>query len=1145
MTQPRVYLSYTPENQLYAERLHEGLEPLLGRGSVWIDTRSGSADRVTAMAAADVVVVLVGAPGTTQVYRPAESQLQEIHTALDQGKGVLYVLAGADGAAEHPFEPSQTTLLREDPWFDDVGVISDLIIQRGHPPVNMLPQASDLFIDRTDEMRLILSALESGEDNRPAMVVITGPPGSGKTALALAAARRASARFPDGLLYASFGSGLSPEAAFESFLAAMGALPALGGRSDPNAQYRTLIADKRVLVTLDEVESLGSIQRLVNLGSRAAVIMTSGRPLRRLPPHISTVTLGRLPTEAALELLRATAGPEIVDADLSNAERLIRAVNGLPLPLRLAAGQARRRKLASLALLVAEMGRVSQHDAVSQLLLSQAYETLPEGARRLFRLLAVLPTAHFEVALAIALAEVDGAAVVAQLESLAAVALVDTSGPGQYAVSDVTFRFAATRLEAEEPEDERRAALDRAIRWMAVRTAFQPEMPITRDYWTADDTLGYAPYADAIAAFVRHRGTRPPLTIGVTAPWGAGKTSLMRMVQERLDPRADRDRWTPVPFSLTTGARKALAPGGDASRRLTNRELLRRTTEPPIEADGRNLDVESPSGGWRPTVWFNPWMYQSGEQIWAGLAYEIITQVTGRLTTADRERFWLALNLRRVDRQALRRRIYRQLVDRFLPWLLWLGLAVVLATAGVLMAVVFPPIAGALRISAAGLLSAAGLTFGIGAVVAAWKFLGAKAAGSFGPLLRVPDPIKSAADRAGDEVKGAYTELFPDPAYDRRLGFLHLVQTDMRRVLDLIATHQRPLVVFVDDLDRCSPGAVVRVIEAINLFLAGEFPNCVFVVAMEPAVVAAHVESVYKDLAAHPEVSRSTAEGATLGWRFLEKIVQLPLNLPPPDPVRQTSGYLNALLDRPVRRVTPAPVADVSPPPAAAPARAAEPAADAPAARPETAAPATADRAVLVSRLEAAIRQREPTTDTLAAVALHAQREVIPDSPATVLPETSEAANRVLVELYSDNEARTAILAGVPGLASDNPREIKRFVNLFRFYSFIAQQHRLQGLPPASGAEIAKLCVLAIRWPNLLGLLGRGCGDGASSNLGHLEQSLRSDEPISVNAWRNALRRVGLLAENQPAGTNPAWAEELRRFLETEPGIAGLADRML
>ncbi|MFC7643536.1 P-loop NTPase fold protein [Streptosporangium lutulentum] len=42
----------------------------------------------------------------------------------------------------------------------------------------------------------------------------------------------------------------------------------------------------------------------------------------------------------------------------------------------------------------------------------------------------------------------------------------------------------------------------------------------------------------------------------------------------------------------------------------------------------------------------------------------------------------------------------------------------------------------------------------------------------------------------------------------------------MRQVLDLVATEERPLVVFVDDLDRCSPGTVAQVIEAINLFLA-------------------------------------------------------------------------------------------------------------------------------------------------------------------------------------------------------------------------------------------------------------------------------------------------------------------------------------
>lgn len=758
----------------------------------------------------------------------------------------------------------------------------------------------------------------------------------------------------------------------------------------------------------------------------------------------------------------------------------------------------------------------------------------------------MLPTPHFEAGLAAALLDTDPAGVAEHLQPLAAASLIDTTTPGSYELSDLTYRFAAAQLDADETTQDRSAAFDRAIRWMSVRTAFSPEMPITRDYWTADDTLGYSPYADAIAAFVRHRGTRPPLTIGVTAPWGAGKTSLMRMVQERLDPRADRERWTPAQLRLTAEARKLLRARTD---RLTNSELLHRTAEPPIEADARDLDVEPPqtADSWRPTVWFNPWMYQNGEQIWAGLAYEIITQVTGRLTTADRERFWLALNLRRIDRQVLRRRIYRQLVDRFLPWLLWLALAVVLATAGLFLAVVLPTIAGYLRIGAAGLMSLAGVTFSIGALVATLKFLGAKAAGSFGPLLRVPDPVKTAVDQSGTELKGAYTDLFPDPAYDRRLGFLHLVQTDMRRVLDLIATQERPLVVFVDDLDRCSPGAVVQVIEAINLFLAGEFPNCVFVVAMEPAVVAAHVESVYKDLAKHPEVSRSTAEGATLGWRFLEKIVQLPLNLPPPDPARQTRGYLDSLLERPTSAVTTP--ADPAPPSATtttapAPAATSDPAVTRTAAAtpaPVT-APATPDRAALVRTLEAAIRRRNPTTGSLAEVALQAQREVLPGSPETVLPETSEAANRVLVELYSDSEARTAILAGVPGLASDNPREIKRFVNLFRFYSFIAQQHRLQGLSPAGGAEIAKLCVLAIRWPNLLALFGRPGDHAEPTNLGHLESSVRDGD---ANAWRNGLRRVGLLVQDQQVQTNPAWAEELRRFLSTEPRIADLADRML
>ena len=57
-----------------------------------------------------------------------------------------------------------------------------------------------------------------------------------------------------------------------------------------------------------------------------------------------------------------------------------------------------------------------------------------------------------------------------------------------------------------------------------------------RDRWAHEDALGYELYAEAIAEFVRNESTRPPLVVGIQAPWGQGKTTLMRMVQGQLDP---------------------------------------------------------------------------------------------------------------------------------------------------------------------------------------------------------------------------------------------------------------------------------------------------------------------------------------------------------------------------------------------------------------------------------------------------------------------------------------------------------------------------------------------------------------------------------------------------------------------------------
>ena len=500
-----------------------------------------------------------------------------------------------------------------------------------------------------------------------------------------------------------------------------------------------------------------------------------------------------------------------------------------------------------------------------------------------------------------------------------------------YFVHDAVREYAQERFEQTETADEQDAARQEVRRWRSGRD-HRAEPRLTRDFWTTDDELDHGRYAQAIASFIQHRQTLPPLTIGISAPWGAGKTSLMRMVQKRLDPGVGEDQSGPgapgprqprqIRLTDDSRARMRKGPGGRSRPGPIGRAyralVLRAKPADPIE-DARvsvaealrlaDADTDLPHAGvsaelvdkisglapedWRATVWFNPWMYQSGEQIWAGLAQEIITQITDRLPVGDRERFWLQLNLARLDQEALRRRIYRAVALRVLPFLAVAAVATLVAVAARLLA----PLAHAdwLRPVTAWVAATATGVGAVGAAVRGFGFLSQAAAGPFGSLVRGPDVAGRTRTALAAELGKGYNAVLPNPGYDSKLGFLYLVQTDIRRVLDLVASERRPLVVFVDDLDRCSPGTVAQVMEAVNLFLAGEFPNCIFVVAMEPAVVAAHIEVAYSELV-KVQQPRDEADGSTLGWRFLEKIVQLPLNLPEARGRDHLTGYARGLL---------------------------------------------------------------------------------------------------------------------------------------------------------------------------------------------------------------------------------------------------------
>ena len=670
---------------------------------------------------------------------------------------------------------------------------------------------------------------------------------------------------------------------------------------------------------------------------------------------------------------------------------------------------------------------------------------------------------------------------------------------------------------------------------------------VTNDYWTIGDQLDYEPYAIAISEFIRHEGTTPPLTIGIKAPWGAGKTSLMRMVQDRLDPpsrnvgraagdgRRQRVTLTPASRRLIAGWPRwqRLIPGfehrHEGSVNVTNWTIMRKLkrqqkvlTPPngPTSAvpasEAESLKIEPPPPDWRPTVWFSPWMYQSGEQIWAGLAHEIISQLTERMRLGEREGFWLELNLQRVDADALRRRVHRALLERLIPLAGGLVIVSLLAAAVFLTRLIVPSAADYLGLTTKALLATGTLGAALAGLFRATAFWREHVAGSLTTLIRQPDYVQGSQQPVGERRDGTFSELVQDPSYESRLGYLYLVQTDMRRVLDLVATTDRPVIVFVDDLDRCSPGAVAQVIEAINLFLAGQFPNCIFVIGMEPELVAAHIEVVYKPLVDALGDDDYWGEARTLGWRFLDKIVQLPISLPVLRSDQASQFLGTAIVDAPGQ------VADGH----------------------------TESRldASKLRQMEEAIRQQHPSIENISEAAAVAEEQVAgaPKPAGIFSAEAQEAMRRELKRrLYPDNPEVQAIVAAVTSRLAKNPREIKRFVNVFRFYAVIRQEREAVGLPvPDTLTEIAKLAVLAVRWPHLRAALGRQVGATERDTVLSLLEAPVAELPENAD-WptrRQALHTVlGDAQIPEKLRTNLLASEGLCELLASDPPIGTAA----
>jgi hypothetical protein len=298
---------------------------------------------------------------------------------------------------------------------------------------------------------------------------------------------------------------------------------------------------------------------------------------------------------------------------------------------------------------------------------------------------------------------------------------------------------------------------------------------------TDTDLLGFDQLVDAGVELVKTEALLP-LTIGVFGDWGSGKSSLMKMMHQRL----------------------AAEPG-------------------------------------YVCVTFSPWQHEDYTDVKASLMVAVMTALRDRRSLWDK--------LEDIGSEQARG-LWEKLRDR----INWFRAAGFLAK-GV----------SAVAVSTGGDLSAVPLAIG--------------SLGDLAQTLKAEDvgKVVERVEEASRQVLAGGANPGPEPVEQGINEF----RADFAALLDELDI--QALVVFIDDLDRCLPPNIVDTFEAIRLFLA--VPKTAFVIGADERIVRHAIATRYPEL---PD------QAVNIGRDYLEKIVQIPLRIPPLTPPEMET-YLNLL----------------------------------------------------------------------------------------------------------------------------------------------------------------------------------------------------------------------------------------------------------
>ncbi|WP_329008050.1 tetratricopeptide repeat protein [Micromonospora rifamycinica] len=355
---------------------------------------------------------------------------------------------------------------------------------RPTPVPRQLPAAVRHFAGRTAPLAA-LTALLAEPPGPPGTVPIStigGTAGVGKTALAVYWAHQVADRFPDGQLYVNLrgydpeSPALRPAEAVAGFLEALAVPPeripaALAAQA---ALYRSLLADRRMLVLLDNARDADQVRPLLPGSSGCLVLVTSRNQLPGLvtAEGARPLPLGLLSPAEGRELLSHRLGADRVAAEPAAVDRIVATAAGLPLALAIVAARAATHPDFGLARLAAELTAArgaldafsaGEADVDVRAVLSWSYRGLDPVAAGLFRVLGTHPGPDVSVAAAASLAAVATVEVRRPLAVLTRANLLSEHTPGRYALHDLLRAYAVELAVATDSVALRDAALRRLV----------------------------------------------------------------------------------------------------------------------------------------------------------------------------------------------------------------------------------------------------------------------------------------------------------------------------------------------------------------------------------------------------------------------------------------------------------------------------------------------------------------------------------------------------------------------------------------------------------------------------------------------------------------------------------------------------------